>query len=381
MKSFDAIVIGVGGMGSAALWHLARRGRKVLGIERFDLGHAMGSSHGLNRIIRLAYFEHPDYVPLLRRAYALWRETESLAGEQLLFVTGGIDGGAEDSRVVQGSLRACREHDLPHEVLTAAETARRFPGYRLPDGYAAVYQPDAGFVASERAILAHASLAVAKGAEIHGRERVVAIEPGQGRVVVVTDRDRYEAGTVIASAGAWIADLVPALQGRAVPERQVLGWFLPRDPAHFTPAVFPVSNILTEFGHFYQFPTWGIPGFKIGLYNHLRQHGHADSLSREPTPEDEEVLRRGIRHMFPDADGPILRLAACLFTNTPDEHFVIDTLPGAPEVVVASPCSGHGFKFASVIGETLADLATEGRTRHDLSLFAMGRFPGTAAAP
>ena len=265
MKRYDTIVIGIGGMGSAALWQLARRGRRVLGIERFDLGHAMGSSHGLNRIIRLSYFEHPDYVPLLRRAYALWREAERLAGEQLLFVTGSIDGGAEQSRVVQGSLRACRLHDLPHELLTAAEAARRFPGYRLPRGYAAVYQPDGGFVASERAILAHAALAVAEGAEIHGREKVVAIEPGQGRVVVVTDRGRYEAGTVIAAPGAWISDLVPALGPVAVPERQVLGWFLPRDPALFAPGIFPVSNVLTEIGHFYQFPAWGIPGFKIGL--------------------------------------------------------------------------------------------------------------------
>src|SRR5690349_13020347 len=149
MKSFDTIVIGIGGMGSAALWQLARRGQKVLGIERFDLGHAMGSSHGVNRIIRLAYFEHPNYVPLLRRAYEVWRETEQLAGEQLLFVTGGLDAGREHERVVKGSLKACKEHDLPHELLTAAEVNRRFPGYRLPDGYAAVYQADAGFVASE----------------------------------------------------------------------------------------------------------------------------------------------------------------------------------------------------------------------------------------
>lgn len=373
MKTFDTIVVGIGGMGSAALWHLARRGEKVLGIERFDLGHSMGSSHGLNRIIRLAYFEHPNYVPLLRRAYELWRETEKLVGEQLLFITGGIDAGAEDSRVVQGALAACREHGLPHEVLTAGEATARFPGYKLPDNYAVIYQPDAGFVASERAILAHASLAVSAGAEIHGREKVLAIEPANGRVIVVTDRGRYEAGRVIASAGAWISDLVPALRRTAIPERQVLGWFLPKKPDLFRPEVFPVSNILTELGHFYQFPTWGIPGLKIGLYHHFHETGHADDLSREPTPADEEALRKGIRHMFPDADGPTLRLAACLFTNTPDEHFVIDTLPGAPEVVVASPCSGHGFKFASVVGEALADLAIEGRSRLDLSLFGMQR--------
>jgi sarcosine oxidase len=388
-QRFDVIVIGMGGMGTAALWQLARQGRQVLGLERFDLGHGMGSSHGLNRIIRLAYFEHPDYVPLLRRAYELWRETEQLAGEQLLYVTGGLDGGREDGRIVQGSLAACRDHGLPHEVLTAAEVARRFPGYRLPGDSVAVYQPDGGFVASERAILAHASLAVAAGAEIRAREKVLAIEPKEGRVVVVTERARYEAGAAIVSAGAWISDLVPGLRRTAVPERQVLGWFQPKTPRLFTPDVFPVSNILTELGHFYQFPMWGIPGLKIGRYHHLREHGHADALSREPTAGDEEVLRTAIRAMFPAADGPTLRLAVCLFTNTPDEHFVIDRLPDHPEIIVASPCSGHGFKFASVVGEVLADLVIKGSSRLDISLFAYGRFadaarssgPGSGMAP
>lgn len=373
MAYFDTIVIGLGGMGSAALWRLAARGQKVLGLERFDLGHQMGSSHGLNRIIRLSYFEHPDYVPLLRRAYELWRETEQITGEQLLFITGSLDAGPEDSRVVQGSLNACRTHGLAHEALTGAEASARFPGYRLPAHYAAIHQPDGGFVASERAILAHASLAAAAGAEIHAREKVLGIELAHGRVTVVTDRGRYEAGRVVVSAGAWIGDLVPGLARKAVPERQVLGWFQPREPRLFLPDVFPVSNLLTEFGQFYQFPMWGIPGFKIGRYNHLREHGHADQLSREPNPADEEALREAIRAIFPAADGPVLRLGVCLFTNTPDEHFVLDTLPGHPEVVLASPCSGHGFKFASVMGEILADLAVTGTSRFDLSLFSYQR--------
>jgi sarcosine oxidase len=371
--SYDTIVIGIGGMGSAALFQLARRGQRVLGLERFDLGHAMGSSHGHNRIIRLAYFEHPDYVPLLRRAYELWRETEKLHGEQLLFVTGGIDGGPAGSRVVDGSLASCREHGLDHELLDAAETARRFPGYRPPENYLAIYQPDGGFVASERAILAHAGLAIAAGADVHAREKVLAVEPLSGRVRVVTDRASYEAGRVIVSAGAWISDLVPQLKGRAVPERQVLGWFQPKRPELFTPDRFPVSNVLTDLGHFYQFPSWGMPGFKIGLYHHLNETGDADALSRDATADDEELLRAGIRLMFPDADGPVLRLQSCLFTNTADEHFVIDTAPGTPEVIVASPCSGHGFKFSSVIGEVLADLATTGASRFDLGLFRIGR--------
>jgi sarcosine oxidase len=373
MQYFDAIVVGVGAMGSAALSQLARRGQSVLGIERFDLGHTMGSSHGLNRIIRLAYFEHPNYVPLLRRAYELWRETEQLAHEQLLFVTGGLDAGRPEGRIVRGALRACREHALSHELLTSSEVTRRFPGYSLPAEYMAVYQPEAGFIASERAIMVHTALAISAGAEIHAREKVIAIEPKNGRVVVITDLARYEAGQVIVSAGAWVSDLIPVLTDKAIPERQVLGWFQPKRPDLFAPAIFPVSNLLSDLGHFYQFPSWGLPGFKIGLYNHLRERGHADNLCREATPADEHVLRRAIRSFFPEADGPTLKLAVCLFTNTPDEHFVLDRLPGHPEVVVASPCSGHGFKFASVIGEILADLIITGSTRMDLSLFRYER--------
>lgn len=292
----------------------------------------------------------------------------------MLFVTGGLDAGPRDGRVVQGSLAACGVHALPHELLTAAQIGERFPGYRLPEDYAGVYQPDGGFIASERAILAYASLAVEAGAEIHGREKVVAIEPRPGSVSVITDRNRYQAGRVIVSAGPWITDLLPGLTTSAVAERQVLGWFQPRNPSLFTQAIFPVSNLETDIGHFYQFPMWGIPGFKIGLYNHFREQGHADALSREPNGADEAALRGAIKRFFPEADGPTLRLATSLFTNAPDKHFIIDTLPGYPEIIVASPCSGHGFKFASVIGEVLADIATDAPLRDDLTLFRYDRF-------
>jgi sarcosine oxidase len=367
VPSHDVIVAGIGAMGSAAVWHLARRGLKVLGLERFDIPHAMGSSHGVNRIIRLAYFEHPLYVPLLRRAYELWRETEQAFGEQLLHITGGIDAGPSDGRIVAGSLRACREHDLPHELMDARELARRHPGYRLADGHVANYQADAGFVMSERAIVAHAQMAMAAGAEIHGREAITGWEPtAGGGVRVTTTRGAYEAGRLIISTGAWIGDHAAPQARLAVPERQI--------PAHFTPDRFPVSIVEATAGTCYQFPVFGVPGFKIGLYNHLRQSGHADTLSREPAAEDEAALRAVLREVFPEADGPTLALRTCLFTNTPDEHFIVDTIPGHPQVIVASPCSGHGFKFASVMGEVLADLAATGATRHDLSLFRLDRF-------
>ncbi len=373
-KSYDTIVCGLGGMGSATCYQLARRGQKVLGIERFDIGHAMGSSHGINRIIRLAYFEHPKYVPLLRRAYQLWRETELSFGEQLLFITGSIDAGAENGRVVQGSLASCKEHGLPHEYLTAKEIHKRFPGYSLPDSFAGVLQPEGGFVASERAIAAHIQMAMGFGAEIRAREAFIEVQPtAEGGVRVRTEHGTYEADRLVMTTGSWIAEHIPALHNKAVPERQVLGWFAPKKPEFFTMDMFPVSNMLTEHGHFYQFPQWGGPGFKIGLYHHLNETGPADRLDRTPNARDEEALRQALRHYFPEADGPALRLTACSFTNTADEHFVIDHVEGMEQVIYASPCSGHGFKFASVIGEILADLATSGETRHDLSLFGVER--------
>ena len=377
-KSYDVIVVGVGGMGSAACWQLARRGKRVLGIERFDIGHANGSSHGVNRIIRLAYFEHPDYVPLLRRAYHVWRETEAAFGEKLLYITGSIDAGPEGSRVVEGSLASCRARGLAHEAMDAEALRRRFPGWRLPVSYQAVFQPEGGFVASERAIAAHVMLALAAGADIHARETVTGFEVRGGGVRVTTAAGAYEAARLVLSAGAWIGDLVPTLRLRAVPERQVIGWFSPRTPQHFAPDRFPVGNLASEHGHYYVLPQWGQPGVKIGRYHHLGETGHADTLSRDTGPRDTFALRRGIRAFFSDADGPVLSLRACLFTNTPDEHFIIDTLPGVPEVIVASPCSGHGFKFASVIGEILADLADGRSPAFDLSLFKLDRFAAAA---
>jgi sarcosine oxidase len=379
MTTYDVIVAGVGGMGSATCHQLARRGKRVLGLERFDIPHAMGSSHGQNRIIRLAYFEHPTYVPLLRRAYELWREAEYLSGERLLFVTGGVDAGPEGGRVVQGSLASCREHSLAHELVDAAELRRRHPGWQIPGDHVAVLQPDAGFVASERAIVTHVGLALDAGADIRAREAMTGWEiTGAGTVRVTTDRGVYEAERLVLSTGAWIGDYVPALRREAVPERQVLGWFRPVEPAHFRLGRFPVGLLDVEPHALYVFPEWGIPGFKIGVYHHLQETGHADALSREPNAADEAVLRDAVRRYYPGADGPVLSLRVCLFTNTPDEHFVIDTLPGAPQVIVASPCSGHGFKFASVVGEVLADMATGTTPRLDLSLFALSRLQQAA---
>lgn len=373
-KTYDVIIAGVGAMGSAACWRLAQRGLRVLGLERFAIPHRMGSSHGVNRIIRLAYFEHPAYVPLLLRAYELWRDTERAAGEQLLHITRALDVGRPGGRLVSGALESCRTHNLPHEVFDAAETMRRFPAYNIPSDYVALVEPQGGFVACEAAVTAQAKLARHAGADIRECEPMIEWSPTADGVRVRTESGVYEAGSLILSSGAWIGEHLPELRGKAVPERQALGWFETKQPEFFTPERFPVSILETEDGHHpYQFPEWGVPGFKIGLYNHLHERGRADALSREPNGKDEALLRGVVERYFPRAAGKILDLQTCLFTNTRDEHFVVDVLPATPQVVVASPCSGHGFKFASAMGEILADLATGKRPRFDLSLFALAR--------
>ena len=371
---YDVIVVGVGGMGSASVYHLAQRGVKVLGLEQFDIPHEFGSSHGHSRIIRLAYAEHPDYVPLLRRAYALWRDLERTAGEQLLIITGGIDAGTAESATVRGSLAACEIHGLPHEVLDAGLLSQRFPGYRLAPDMVGVYQPDAGFLLSERCVVAHVEVARRRGAEVRARERVICWRAEDGGVAVETDRGAYRARKLIVTAGPWARTLLPTLKALAVPERQVMLWTEPLKPAHFEPGAFPVFNMEAPEGRFYGYPAHGNPGFKIGKYHHRRERvDDLDRMDRESHGEDEDVLRTGIRRYFPDANGPTLSMKTCLFTNSPDEHFIIDVLPDAPQVAIAAGFSGHGFKFCSVVGEIMADLVGDGGTNHDIGLFRLAR--------
>ncbi len=373
-NEFDVIVVGVGGMGSAVAYQLAARGLRVLALEQHEIGHDVGSSHGLTRIIRLAYFEDPSYVPLLCRAFALWRELEEGLAEPLLHVTGGLDVGFAGSAVFEGSLRSCREHDLPHEVLDAAALAARFPGWRPAANAMAVYQPDAGFLTPERCIQAYADRAQAHGAEIHTREKVLGYSTSAGSVRVHTDRGHYEAAQLVLTTGPWIADLAPAFQPLLTPERQVVGWFEVAEHGRFAPSAFPVFVLEAAEGIYYGFPEYGVPGFKIGRYHHRGERVHPDTMDRTVHPRDEAVLREAVARYFPHANGALQLSAACLFTNTPDEHFIIDRAPDSPHVLLVSPCSGHGFKFCSVIGEICADLVQHGTTAHDIALFSLSRF-------
>lgn len=375
-ERYDAIVIGLGGMGSASAYHLARRGKRVLGLEQFEPLHEQGSSHGLTRIIRLAYHEDPSYVPLLRRSYELWHELERTAGKELLITTGSLEGGPEDGEMFRGALEAARLHDIPHEALDADELRRRYPGYAaIGDDTYLVWQPDGGFLLAERSVRAHLDAAAKVGADLRFSQRVTSWEPtAAGGVRVTTAEAVHEADRLVVCAGAWARALLPQLETLAVPERQVLAWLTPRRPELFTPERFPVFLVEVEEGSYYGFPTHEGHGFKIGWYHHFREPMDPDDPDRSTRPDDEAALRAFVERYFPDAAGPTEMLRACIFTNSPDEHFLIDRLPDAPQVSLAAGFSGHGYKFCSVVGEIMADLAVDGGTRHDIGLFRLDRF-------
>jgi sarcosine oxidase len=371
MERYDVVVVGVGGMGSAALYHLARRGKRVLGLERFDVPNDMGSSHGITRIIRLAYFEHSDYVPLLRRAYELWRELESEAGEQLLHITGIVEAG---ERIYDGALRSSSDHDIPYESVNGRELGRRYPAFRLPPELPVFLQPDGGFLLPERCIVAHVNGALARGAVVSARERVLEWAETENGVQVQTDRRVVEAERLVLTAGAWSQDVGRLPAGLAGALRQAVAWFQPGRPELFTPERLPVFNLALEGEHFYGFPVFGVPGFKVGRFDHFGAGGDPDAIPREPTREDEAPLRAFVERYFPDGAGPTIALKTCLFEPSPDEHFLIDRHPDTESAIVGAGFSGHGFKFCSIVGETLADLVVDGSTSHDIGFLRLARF-------
>jgi sarcosine oxidase len=368
-RAYDVAVVGLGAMGSHTALELATRGRRVLGIDRHRPPHTLGSTHGRTRIIREAYFEEPLYVPIVQRAYDLWRRLEERSGARLLTVTGGLMLGASDSEVVVGARASAVEHGLPYEELSARQVRERFPAYAVPDEHEAILEPRAGFLEPEAAVEATLALAAAAGAELRFDEPVRELEGNALR----TARGTYVADRVVVAAGPWLPELVPGLAALFTAARQPLLWLDPQEPALFTPERFPVFVWEWKPGWaFYGFPDVG-DGFKAAVHHH-GEPTTPDTVDRRLRPDDEEAIRELVRRFFPAGDGELRESAVCLYTNTPDEHFVIDRLPDDERVLVASPCSGHGFKFAPAVGEILADLATGESPRFDLAPFALRRF-------
>ncbi|MCY3784332.1 MAG: N-methyl-L-tryptophan oxidase [Chloroflexi bacterium] len=381
MSDWDVIVVGVGAMGSATAFHLARRGVCVLALEQFDLAHDQGSSHGYTRIMRHAYYNAPGYVPLVQRAQTLWGELEEVSGETLFIHSGGLSLGRPDALVVRGALLAAERYGLEHEVLDAAEVARRFPAVRLSDDMIGVHDPSAGFLLPERAILAHAAAARLHGAEVRTQEAITGWEATTDGVEVQTEHRVYRAERLVFTAGAWMAELLADLHLPLEVTRQVVGWFEPDEPALCEPDRLPVWLLQPpdDEEYFYGLPRFGPPGLKLGRMFHLQHAVTPETLNRTTDDADEALLRTCLAPYFPGANGRALELMTCMFTSTPDGHFIMDAHPRHPNVTLVSACSGHGFKFASVVGEIAAELALDGQSRHDIEMFRLDRFEnGTA---
>jgi sarcosine oxidase len=380
MADYDVAVIGLGAMGAAAVQHLAARGVRVIGLERFGPLHDRGSSHGDSRLIRLGYFEGPAYVPLLRRAYANWRALEAASGEALLTITGVLQIGRPESRVITGLLAACNAHGIAHEQIEPEAARRRYPAFAFGDDEVAVLEPEGGFLRPERAIAAMLKLAGADGAVLHFNERVTAIEPRDGGVTLTTAAGRYRVGRAIVAAGSYVAGLVPELFGVAVPIKQVVGWYPSRNP--LATALGRLPGFLVdegEAGTYFGFPDLG-EGVKVGKHGHYFERIDPERANPPVNAADRAGTEAFMARRMPGVVPTGTRFITCRYTMLPGEDFLIDAVPGEPNLVVASPCSGHGFKFASVVGEILADLATSGGTELPIAPFSFAALNARAEA-
>nr|WP_197718367.1 N-methyl-L-tryptophan oxidase [Gordonia insulae] len=377
-KTYDVIVIGLGGMGSAAAYHLARRGQRVLGLEKFTPAHDRGSSHGGSRIIRQSYFEDPAYVPLLLRSYELWQELAESTGLEVYRTTGGLFVGPPDSLTVAGSQRAALEWDLPHEILEAADIRRRFPSFDPADGEIALYEANAGFARPEMTVQAHLDLAAREGADLHFGEAVTDWHDSPSGVRVTSGNAVYHADQLVICPGAWAPEVLSDLGIPITIERQVLYWL---EPAGGTAAfddqpIFISEN--TEGQQIYGFPAIDGPdgGVKVAFFR-KGQECTPDTIDRTVHPDEIDAMRDRVTELLPDLSGPAVHTATCMYSNTPDEHFVISRPAHLTNVTVACGFSGHGFKFVPVVGEVLADLATSGTTTHPIALFDPARLVTT----
>jgi sarcosine oxidase len=373
-QSYDVIVLGVGAMGSAATFELARRGRRVVALEQFALGHDQGSSHGRTRIIRQAYYEHPAYVPLVRRAYERWHDLEQRQGVHLLTTCPCLSLGRADGELISGVLRSAQEHALPIERLSFAELKKRYPMFEPGSDQVGVLETTAGFLTVEDCVLAHVREAKRLGAEVHAEEPALSWQADGVGVEVRTAVAAYRAERLVLTAGPWAGQLLDQLGERLRVMRQVVLWFEPADSALFRRDVFPIFIAEEADGDFYGLPMVDPAGVKIARHYGAPELSNPAEILRETRSEDEVPVRRFLARRLPRANGPLGRGSVCTYTLTPDRHFVIGVHPEHKNVMVAAGFSGHGFKFSSVVGEILADLTETGRTSLPIDLFRPERF-------
>ena len=374
---YDVIVIGVGSMGSATCWQLARQGAKVLGIEQFDIPHERGSYGGQCRIIRKAYFEHPDYVPLLLRAYQNWHQLEQATSAQIYHQTGIVYHGTSDDVVITGSKMAANLYDIPFQKRDKID----FPQFNTPGDFDTYFEPESGFLESEKAVTLYTQASIQLGAEIHTREKLLTWTAEKDRVVVQTDKGTYVAAKLIISAGAWAEKAMPTLKATLKVKQQTTAWVNPKVWKDFEMGNFPcwfVSD--SELGMFYGFPILDVAkfggniGFKMGL--HVPGSDlDPDNLTRNSTETDEKIITDFLKKYMPETKDALLSVKSCLYTYSEDEHFVIDFLPETHQnVIFACGFSGHGFKFTSVVGEILSDMALKGKTDLPADFLGLKRF-------
>ncbi len=374
-EKYDAIVAGAGGMGSAAIYHLARRGIRACAVERFTIAHDRGSSHGDTRIIRKAYLEHPGYVPLLHRAYELWGQLQAESTEELFAPVGLLLAGDPETDAMRGQAASYREYDLPHETLNAAAVAARYPDFSLPENWDAFYDPLGGLLRVEDCVRRHAELARAHGAVIYEGEVMRSWQSEGTGVVVETERRHLYADRLILAAGAWAAPELRRLGVDARVVRKVQLWYGGRGVERYRHGEFPCFFVADGENYFYGFPAQEPWGLKLAEHNISHDVvGDPLELKRELVAGDQTPVLDFLSRFFPALEPQLNKYAACMYTLTPDEHFVLDIHPECPAVVLAAGFSGHGFKFATVVGEILAELALDGDTRQPIEFLRLGRF-------
>ncbi|MCA9193034.1 MAG: N-methyl-L-tryptophan oxidase [Planctomycetales bacterium] len=375
MRTWDVIVVGLGGVGSATAMHLSRQGLQVLGIEQYSRLHDKGSSHGETRVIRQAYFEHPDYVPLLLRAYTLWDELEQDSAEALFVRCGLVEVGPSNGIVIPGVVTAARKYDLPLDVLEHRALTSQWPQLRVPAAHACVVERNAGFLRVESCVEAHLSIAERFGAELRFETPLLSWRPTPSGVEVETPDCRFAAGALVIAGGSWTSNI---LQGANIPLRvlhKVMYWFEPTDHSYRLENGFPCFFYETEAGFFYGFPDGG-GGLKVARHSGGKELSMLE-LPCDPEntdPLDEQLVRAFVSTNLPATSGKILRRANCLYTMTPDEHFVVDYHPEHKHIVVVAGLSGHGFKFTSVLGEMASQLVLHNTNHFYSKLFAIDRF-------
>ena len=377
--TYDCIVLGLGGAGSAALYHVAQRGKRVLGLDRFPIGHDRGSSHGDTRLIRKAYFEHPDYVPLLLRAYKLWKDLEGHSGKRIYTQTGLLEIGSPRGELISGTLRSAREHSIAIEEFDSAEIEARFDGFRVPEEAVGIYEHDAGYLAVEEGVRTFVDEAVNRGAETRTDEVVLGWDASHETVTIRTDRDEYTAARLIVTAGSWAADFLGDLGVPLIVLRKPLFWYRTTRRCYRREQGAPcfIFEVLSADGGsdaYYGFPGIDANGLKVAEHSRGQVVNDPLTVNRDVDLDDKKRIEAFLGQHLTGVSASCSRHVVCMYTCTPDHHFIVDRHPEHSSVAFAAGLSGHGYKFASVLGEVLADLALEGKTELPIEFLSARRF-------